>query len=114
MRERRKTTRKQTRHHTAVRAMPEGTVIGRLVDITTTGLMVLAAKPIPPGRAMKLRIPLRVMVHNLNEIEIAAVTTWCRPDANPSYHRIGFEIPEIGGIEAYAIETVLSRMHLVG
>ncbi len=114
MRERRAIRRKQTRHHTSVRAMPEGRVVGRLVDITTTGLMLLSSSPIPIGREMKLRIPLRVMVHNLNEIEVSAVTIWCRPDANPSFHRIGFEIPDIGGIEAYAIETVLSRMHLVG
>ncbi len=114
MRERRGIKRKQTRHHTSVRAMPEGVVVGRLVDITTTGLMLLSSTPIPPGRRMKLRIPLRVMIHDLNEIEISAVSIWCRPDSNPSYHRIGFEIPDIGGIEAYAIETVLSRMHLVG
>jgi hypothetical protein len=114
MRERRGIKRKQTRHHTSVRAMPDGQVVGRLVDITTTGLMLLSPRPIPPGCEMKLRIPLRVMVHDMNEIEISAVTVWCRPDANPRFHRIGFEIPDIGGIEAYAIETVLSRMHLVG
>jgi hypothetical protein len=114
MRERRGFNRKQTRHHVSVRSLPDGQVVGRLVDITTTGLMLLATQPIPPGREMKLRIPLRVMVHNLHEIEISAVSVWCRPDSNPSYQRIGFEIPDIGGIEAYAIETVLSRMHLVG
>jgi c-di-GMP-binding flagellar brake protein YcgR len=114
MRERRGYKRQQTRHHTSVRSMPEGKIVGRLVDITTTGLMLLSSTPIPLGREMKLRIPLRVMVHDMHEIEISAVTVWCRPDANPQFHRIGFAIPDIGGIEAYAIETVLSRMHLVG
>lgn len=114
MHERRRMHRKQTRHQISVRALPEGDVIGRLVDITTSGLMVLSPTPLALGRPMTLQIPLRVMVHNQNTIEIHTVTSWCRPDSNPRYHRVGFEIVEIGGVEAYAIETVLSRMHLVG
>jgi hypothetical protein len=113
MRERRQIKRQPTRHRLNVRDADTGRILGRLVDITVCGLLLVSSRPLAAAERFRLRIPLPILVQGRGEIEITAESVWTEPDRNPRYHRIGFRIPDVGGVEAYAIETILSRLYLV-
>ncbi len=114
MRERRKSLRRNTPHRVNVLSAADGHVVGRLVDITTSGMMVVTATRMLPGRSVSLRIPLPTMVNGRTEIDVTAKSIWSRPDSNPRYHRIGLVFEDLGPEEAYIIQTTLHRLHLVG
>ena len=50
--------RKNTPHHVKVLDDNSGLVLGRVVDITSDGLMLVSEKPVPRGLITRLRITL--------------------------------------------------------
>ena len=114
MREKRRQPRLRSPHRINVLAAADDRILGRLVDVTVGGLMFLASEDHAPGTVLHLRLPLPTMSGAKSAIEVECEVLWCRPDANPTYHRIGVEFLRLGAEEAYIIETVLQRLHLIG
>jgi len=106
--------RKNTPH--SVKAVDEenGRAIGRIVDITCDGMMVVADTPKTPGHRLNIRIHLPGMVQNRSEMILMAETVWCNQDQNPRFFRIGFKFVNVSGEEGYLLEEVLHRFSLVG
>ena len=114
MRERRRAPRRHTPHRLNVVAADSDTVLGRLVDITPGGLMLVAPRTWPEGDPLQVRIPLPTVINGRVELELEIESVWQAPDDNPRFHRTGFRFVAIGGEDAYIIETVMHRLHLVG
>ena len=114
MQERRKNLRRNTPHRLNILLAEDGTILGRLVDITTAGMMMVTSQRVLPGRTFAVRIPLPTMVNGRTEIDVNAKSIWSRPDNNPRYFRIGLTFEDLGSEEAYIIQTTLHRLHLVG
>lgn len=106
--------RRNSPHRINVLAAADERVMGRLVNITTGGLMFLSKDPCPQRTDLELRLPLPTMANGKLSIDVSGHVLWCRPDANPQYYRIGLEFDGLGAEEGYIIETVLQRLHLVG
>jgi len=114
MRDRRRATRRNTPHRLNVVAADSDAILGRLVDITPGGLMVVAPRTWLEGERLHVRIPLPTVINGRTELELEIEAVWQSPDDNPRYHRSGFRFVAIGGEDAYIIETVMHRLHLVG
>jgi hypothetical protein len=69
-----------------------GNVIGRLVDITTIGLMIISEKALEPGQEFALRIALPEEFPNAKQINVVGESVWCHKDVNPDYYAIGFRL----------------------
>ena len=114
MRDHRRNSRRNSPHRINVLAAESEQVLGRLVNITTGGLMFLADQAHDPEAVLDLRLPLPTMANGKLSIDVTGRVLWCRPDANPRFYRIGLAFDHLGAEEGYLIETVLQRLHLVG
>ncbi|HOX25849.1 MAG TPA: PilZ domain-containing protein [Candidatus Krumholzibacteria bacterium] len=101
-------------HRINVLSAVDDAVLGRLVNITSGGLMFLAPKTYERGTILSLRIPLPTMANGKTAVEADGLVIWTQPDDNPRFQRIGIQFPSLGAEEGYLIETVLQRLHLVG
>ncbi len=114
MRDNRNKTRRNSPHRINVLTAGNERVLGRLVNITISGLMYLGDAPQAVGTALRLRLPLPTMANGKTAIDVQGEVVWCGDDDNPRFHRVGIEIRDLGAEEGYIIETVLQRLHLVG
>jgi Tfp pilus assembly protein PilZ len=114
MPKKRRHDRPRSPHRINVLAASDERILGRLVDISIGGLMFLTQGAFRVGTLLQLRLPLPSMAGSKPAIEVQGEVVWTTPDSHPSYHRVGVEFEALGAEEAYIIETVLQRMHLVG
>ena len=114
MADKRNQTRRNAPHRINVLAAEDERVLGRLVNITTGGLMFLTRQRFTPRSELVLRLPLPTMSRDRTAIDVIGKVVWQGSDANPDYRRVGVEFANLGAEEGYIIETVLQRLHLVG
>lgn len=107
-------TRRNTPHRINVLAADDDRVLGRLVNITTGGLMFLTGESFHRNQSIRIRLPLPTMSNDRTAIEVQTTVVWQNADANPAYTRVGVEFENVGAEEGFIIETVLQRLHLVG
>lgn len=106
--------RKNTPHNVKVLDEESGRVLGRVVDITADGMMLVTQEEFIPGRRFQLRINLPVMVQHRTDISVEAKVVWCNPDKNPSYFRMGMQFMNLPGEDGFLLEDVMHRLNLVG
>ncbi len=112
--DKRRRHRKNTPHHVKVLDNESGQVLGRIVDITSSGMMIVSDHAIKPGQAMVIRLNLPIMVQNRTDMVIEAQSVWCNQDQNPRFFRAGFKFSNISGEDGYLLEEVMLRFSLVG
>jgi len=110
----RRQNRPNSPHRINVLAAADDRPLGRLVNITTGGLMYLTSEKPRPGDTVDIRLPLPTMRHDRTCIEVTGRVVWLGNDTNPRYTRVGLEFENLGAEEGYIIETILQRLHLVG
>jgi len=110
----RRQNRPNSPHRINVLAASDDHLLGRLVNITTGGLMFLTTEAFQQGDAIDVRLPLPTMRHDRNSIDVTGRVVWRGTDSNPRYTRVGLEFENLGAEEGYIIETILQRLHLVG
>ncbi len=105
--------RKNTPHPVKVFDAESNQVIGRVVDITADGLMMVGNVHLEPGRVFNLRIVLPPKSYGKNDISVQAEAVWCEQDTNPSYYQTGFKFQNLTGNDGFLLEDVMYRMNLV-
>ena len=106
--------RKNTPNHVKVLDAESGKVLGRIVDITADGLMMVGDCHVESGRVFNLRIVLPRMTDGKMDISVTAEAVWSKQDNNPSYFQTGFKFQNMPGSEGFLLEDVMHRMNLVG
>jgi len=114
MRDKRRHARPKSPHRINVLSASNDRILGRLVDVTPGGLMFLSERAYSVGTTLHLRLPLPRMANGKTAIEVDGDVIWCKPDSNPAFQRVGVQFAALGAEEAYIVETVLQRLHLVG
>jgi len=94
MDERRKHKRRHTIFYIRVFDEKTGKMAGRLVDITTKGMMLVNEEPITPHSMYRLILPLPEEIRGIGEIVLNAKSVWCEPDINDNFYDAGFEFIE--------------------
>ncbi len=105
-RELRKAKREQSIYYLQVTDRGGGKTVGRLVDLTTEGIMVVSEGPLDPEANYGLQITLPREIAGATEVEFDAQCRWCRPAANPDYFDSGLQVLDIS-------LTHLSRLELL-
>jgi len=106
--------RKNTPHVVKAFDTANGKYIGRVVDITADGMMIVTDDGYTLGRVFNLRVILPVMMHQKTDVNVEARVIWCELDNNPSYHKIGLQFVNLPGEDGFLLEDVMHKLNLVG
>ena len=106
--------RKNTPHLVKVINEDTGRSVGRVVDITADGMMLVTKDKIIIGTDYNFRVILPVMVHHRSDITLVARSVWKKPDNNPEYNRCGFKFIKLPAEEGFLLEDVMHKLNLVG
>lgn len=106
--------RKNTPHLVKAVDQATGQVLGRVVDITADGMMLISSNAMQLGEVYDLRINLPVMVHYRSDVDVRGEVMWSGPDTNPQYHKAGFKFVNLTGDDGYLLEEVMHKLNLVG
>jgi hypothetical protein len=106
--------RKNTPHLVKVINTDTDHTVGRVVDITADGLMLVTKDKIVPGKTYNFRIILPVMVHHRTDVCLEAKAVWSTPDTNPDFNKCGFRFINLPGEEGFLLEDVMHKLNLVG
>ena len=89
--------RKNTPHVVKAYDADKGGYVGRVVDITADGLMMVTKNPFTVGTVVTLRIMLPVMAKNKTDIVVETRVVWCETDKNPAFYRVGAQFLNLSG-----------------
>ncbi|MEN8007918.1 MAG: PilZ domain-containing protein [Candidatus Krumholzibacteriota bacterium] len=106
--------RKNTPHKVKVLMADSGHLVGRVVDITADGMMLVTKDDIKVGKHYEFRIILPVMVHHRTDVTLEARAIWKHSDGNPDYSKCGFKFVNLPGEEGFLLEDVMHKLNLVG
>ena len=106
--------RKNTPHVVKAFDTDKGKYVGRVVDITADGMMLVAEEQLIIGRSYTMRIILPVMVQHRTDVTVECRIVWCEQDANPSFFKAGFQFVNIPGEDGFLLEDVMHKLNLVG
>ena len=91
----RKDKRRHLHYYAKVLNRDNGELIGRIADISLTGVMLIRTDSIESGKTYALRVLLPEVIDKDASIDFEAISRWCKKDVNPDFHVIGFEISHI-------------------
>jgi len=106
--------RKNTPHLVRVLNEESGETVGRVVDITADGMMLVTKEKIKVGQLFNFRIILPVMVHHRSDVCLEAKSVWVKADSNSEYSKCGFKFINLAGEEGFLLEDVMHKLNLVG
>ena len=115
MDERRTRKRVYMLFYSRIRDRQTGSLIGHLVDLTPAGLLMVSETPVEVGRVCHLQLELPEDISDRQFLRFDALAAWCRPDVDPSFYDLGFELrdvsPEDQALLRHFIETYGFREH---
>lgn len=114
MQKQRNRPRKNTPHSVKVLDQKTGKNLGRVVDVTADGVMLVVPDSIEVGKHFDFRIILPRIVEGKMDIEVTAEAVWCKQDTNPKFFKVGFRFVNLPGNDGFTLEDVMHRMNLVG
>jgi len=106
--------RKNTPHLVKVIDQDTGKTVGRVVDITADGMMLVTKEKIVKSKVYDFRIILPVMVHHRSDVCLEAKSVWITKDSNSEYSKCGFKFINLAGEEGFLLEDVMHKLNLVG
>jgi c-di-GMP-binding flagellar brake protein YcgR len=106
--------RKNTPHLVRVINDDSGKTMGRVVDITADGMMLVTKELIEPGKIYNFRIVLPIMVHHRSDINLQAKAVYSNGDENSEFCRCGFKFIDLPGEDGFILEDVMHTFTLVG
>ncbi|MFQ5453719.1 MAG: PilZ domain-containing protein [Candidatus Zixiibacteriota bacterium] len=74
--------------------------LGRLVDITIKGIMLISETPVEIDKSFQLRINLAEIIDGKKEITFDAKSIWCNKENDSELYNTGFQIEKIAPVHA--------------
>lgn len=105
--------REQTRRHLLMylKAFDISTdkFIGRLIDLTSNGLMILTENPIEINKIYLIKVELPEAIDGKSDITFDAKCMRCENDVNSDYFDAGFQIINLDAEEENMISKLIVR-----
>jgi hypothetical protein len=83
-----------------------GETLGQLANITSEGLMLIAAAPITPGTLFQLHMPLNEPTNGITAIDFGVEALWCQEADSSGRYWVGMHIIDISPQNIEGIECV--------
>lgn len=85
-----------------------GWLVGHVVDITSTGILVVGERPVKAGREYELRMDLPRNVMSDGSLTLRAQCRWCRAEeVDADTFTMGFDITVIDAETRSIVETLI-------
>lgn len=107
MNDKRRQKRRHLIYYLGVHEHETGRYIGKMVDITTEGLMIISETPFPVDTEVRLEMKLPEKQGQREVVLFTARSTYCKPDINPKYYNIGFQFLDISRKDIDTIEQLV-------
>jgi PilZ domain len=107
MLDRRKFRRRYLAFYSRVFDVKSHQLLGRLVDLTPQGLMLLSEIPLPTATAFRLKIELSEAFTDKTAVVFGASSIWCQPDIDPHFYNTGFHLTDIDPEDVTIIESIV-------
>lgn len=104
MQERRRFKRRLLVYHLEVFDAESGESVGRMVDITPDGMMLVSNRSTELNSILRLWVDLPSEVLGNKRITFTAKAQWCRHDINPDLFDTGLQFTDISD---KSIETII-------
>jgi hypothetical protein len=91
-----------------------GEPIGRVVDMSADGLMVVTGKPMPVGQEYDLCVAIPDGDHGERRWQVHAESLWCRNEANPELMDVGFKLKKLTGHDRRTIASLMATYGMHG
>jgi hypothetical protein len=111
MQEQRHCTRKVANEILIIADQITGNHIGRVVNISSEGLMLLSDEPIVTGSVYQLDLLLPNPQNNQEKISFAAEAVWCTEASQPESFWSGFHIIDIAAEDVLVIDELILDWH---
>lgn len=85
-------------------------LVGYMVDITTSGIMLMSEKQIKPGTVLHLKALVQTDMTTKKYLDFDARCKWCRKSPNDISHDVGFELLNISGTAFHDIEEIIEEL----
>ncbi len=112
MDERRRKSRMHTEDLFLVCDALSGEIIGRVINMSVSGVMLVTEKPWPIDKISQCIIRLPEEINGLDHIEFEAISRWCKPDVDPAMFRVGYEIRKMTAEYEKVVEELLRSWSL--
>jgi hypothetical protein len=109
--EKRKSPRKVADEVLEVSDQITGTQIGRVVNISAEGLMLLSQEPIVTGSVYQLEMTLSEHDGSSRQISFGAEAVWTTEASQPESFWTGFRIIDISGDDVLSIDNLIMDWH---
>jgi hypothetical protein len=93
--EKRKLKRRHPIYYLPIMDQENNEMVGKLVDITSEGLMMISEKAVPTQKSYFLDIELPEEIYGQTHLTFHAKSLWCKKDVNPEFFATGFQFLEI-------------------
>ena len=95
MPERRRSTRFRLNYHTTVSDAVTNQYLGKLLDISTDGAMLVSEFVLPISQTFHLKLKLDQEISDQSYLVLDAMSIWSHPDIEPGTYNTGFELLEL-------------------
>ena len=113
MNELRKSPRKIANEVLEVTDQITGSRMGKVVNISVEGLMLLGHEMIRTGTVYQLDLKLPRLIKNHSTISFGAESVWCQPAAQPESYWTGFRVIDISEEGMLAIDDLIFDWHVL-
>lgn len=108
MQERRKQDRKNLSAYSQVYDLEEGTFLGYLGDLTTSGAMVIGEKSMEIDCELTLQMIVPALKgYASRRLSIPARVAWCELDVSPQFFNLGFEFKDVSEEQRSILEAIM-------
>ncbi len=81
--------------------------VGRMVDITIEGMMLISEKPFVAGYVFQCKMELPDEIGKGSEIFFNAKCAWCKKSDNPDIYDNGFQLLNVSQDDIEVIESLI-------
>jgi hypothetical protein len=111
--EKRKVPRKIANEILEVSDQHTNTYLGKVVNISAEGLMLLSSEPFAPASIYQLDLKLPRLIKNHSKISFGAEAVWSSPAAQPGSHWTGFRIIDASEEDVMTIDELILDWHVM-
>ena len=114
MSEQRRLKRRQLVYYLKVHDQLTGELVGRLVDITTEGMMLINSFPMETNRIYQVVLEMPPEMEDARPVNIDAISLWSKKDINPDFYVAGFRFVTVSPEDVLLIGDLIRQYELRG
>jgi hypothetical protein len=111
--EKRKVRRRSLLYDFEVIEPESGMCIGRIVNISLEGMMLVATDSQVSNSVCELRVLLPELISGKNTIDCKGKCMWCKKNGDTDFYEVGFHLFDIPENDIKAIVSLITRYRLL-